>query len=500
MNHDPHQAPDYSSHGATLARGAFINTLAFLASNLRGIFTFLVARLLGSAILGIFGLAWAAMDLVSKFCTLGFDYSAIAFIAKAEGAGHRESSRRVRTTAVAISFSSSVLIALAGFFVVWRFGAAAGIRPEFVQPSAVMLLALPGVTLYRVNTALSRGMTVMHHDIFSRGLTESLGTAIALLAAFALGARELAPELAAIAGTLASGLVAFFLARRLFTATEPVRPSPDDDLVPSLLRASGPIALYDLLNIGIMRIDFIMLGWFVGRAPGVTLETLGIYAAAVELSCGLRKVSQSFTPIFTPIVARQMGTGQIRDAEASYGYLARWMLAILLPAVAGLGLAGGALMMIFGPTFYRGGVWTAVIGLGCALNAFAGLGEVDPYGGAAQYQPDKLDDRLRGRDWVEPPFDPCLWCTRSCARRALSLCDQRPPALDRDPLLLRMALAVASAPQAVDRGLHSPPLRSACPLHEPLVVAGSRRGRALSCRVLHHLAHHRTGPERSRGS
>lgn len=375
MDRDEELAPDYSTHGVALARGAFINTLAFLASNLRGIFTFLVARLLGSAVLGIFGLAWAAMDLLSKFSTLGFDYSAIAFIAKAEGTGDRESSRRVRKTALAVSFTSSVLLAIGGFFVVWTFGPAAGLRSEFVHASAVMLLALPGVTLYRVNTALSRGMTVMHHDIYSRGLTESFGTAAALLVAFALGARRLAPEYAGIAGTLASGLVAFVLARRLFPPRGPVTPSPNDDLVPSLLRASAPIALYDLLNIGIMRIDLIMLGWFVGRAPGVTLETLGIYAAAVEVGGGLRKVSQSFTPIFTPIVARQIGSGQIRDAEASYGYLARWMLAILLPAVVVLALAGGAIMTIFGPTFYRGGVWTAVIGCGCALNAFVSLGE-----------------------------------------------------------------------------------------------------------------------------
>lgn len=372
---DTHSATHPAAHGATLARGALLNTIAFLASNLRGIFTFLVARLLGSAVLGIFGIAWATMDLVSKFCTLGFDYSAIAFIAKAEGAGERARSRQVRRTALAISATSSVVLALGGFFLVWNFGAAAGWRPEFVRACAVMLLALPGVTLYRVNTALSRGMTVMQHDIYSRGLTESFGTAAALLIALSLGARELAPELAGIAGTLASGLVAFFLARRLFFPAPSTAPRPNDNLVPSLLRASGPIALYDLLNIGIMRIDVIMLGWFVGRAPGVTLETLGIYAAAVEVGGGLRKVSQSFTPIFTPIVARQIGHGQIREAEASYGYLARWMLAILLPAVVVLALAGGAIMSIFGPTFYRGGIWVAIIGGGCALNAFVSLGE-----------------------------------------------------------------------------------------------------------------------------
>src|SRR5260370_79889 len=125
-------------------------------------------------------------------------------------------------------------------------------------------------------------MTVMQHDIYSRGLTESFGTAVALLIAFALGARQLAPEIAAIAGTLASGLVAFALARRLFPFT-PVPRSPSDDLVRPLLSSSAPIALYDLLNIAIMRIDLIMLVWFVGRVPSVTLETLGIYAAAGEL-------------------------------------------------------------------------------------------------------------------------------------------------------------------------------------------------------------------------
>ena len=38
--------------GVELKRGAFLNTLAMLASNFRGIFTFLVARLLGPAATG----------------------------------------------------------------------------------------------------------------------------------------------------------------------------------------------------------------------------------------------------------------------------------------------------------------------------------------------------------------------------------------------------------------------------------------------------------------
>ncbi|MGI9087748.1 MAG: lipopolysaccharide biosynthesis protein [Chthoniobacterales bacterium] len=373
---EPESVPDHGSLGATLARGAFVNTLAFLASTLRGIFMLLVARLLGSAALGIFGLAWAAMDLLSKFATLGLDYTTIAFVAKAEAVGDRANSCRVMRTAVALCLVSGTALALAGFFVVWNFGARCGLRPELARATAVMMLALPGVALYRVSNGLSRGMAVMHHDIFSRGLTDTLGTAAALLVAFALGLRELAPEIAALTSALASGVVALLLVRRLFVTT-PRAPivRESDDLTRRLVHASLPLALSDLLNVGVMQIDLIMLGWFVGRAPGVTLITLGIYAAAVEIASGLRKVSQAFMPIFMPMVARQIASGQMRAAEASYGYLARWMLALLLPALAVLALSGGALMRIFGAEFARGGVWLAIVGAACGLNAFVGLGE-----------------------------------------------------------------------------------------------------------------------------
>jgi O-antigen/teichoic acid export membrane protein len=363
----------HGAHGAVLARGAVFNTLAFLASNLRGIFTFLVARLLGGAVLGTFGLAWAATDLVSKIGTCGFDTGAIAAVARREAVGDVAGSRRVMNMSLRIALGVSVALAVVGAAAAWAFGARLTLRPELSRATAVMLLGLPGIVLYRVSNALSRGKGVMHHDIYSRGFTESLGTAAALLIALALGARDLAPEIAAIAGTLAAGVVAFLCARGLFVSAPPSDDAPGERGI--LIRASAPVAVYDLLNIGIMQIDLIMLGLFVGRAPGVTLESLGVYAAAMEVAGGLRKVNQAFNPIFIPVVAQQLATGRLRDAESSYGYLARWMLAVLLPAIALLSLAGTSLMSIYGPLFRSGGVWVAVLAGACALNAFVGLGE-----------------------------------------------------------------------------------------------------------------------------
>src|SRR5438105_4246142 len=101
-------ATDYSVHGAALARGAFVNTVAFP-----------FARLLGTAVLAILGLEWATLDLSSRCSTLGFACSARGSIAKAEAAGDRASSRRVTKAALASSFTTSVLLARGGFWAVW---------------------------------------------------------------------------------------------------------------------------------------------------------------------------------------------------------------------------------------------------------------------------------------------------------------------------------------------------------------------------------------------
>src|ERR1044072_6172385 len=81
----PLPTADASAHvdetGVELKRGAFLNTIAMLASNLRGIFTFLVARLLGPAALGTFSVAWANTDLASKIAVFGLDNAITTFIA-----------------------------------------------------------------------------------------------------------------------------------------------------------------------------------------------------------------------------------------------------------------------------------------------------------------------------------------------------------------------------------------------------------------------------------
>ncbi|MGH7982961.1 MAG: oligosaccharide flippase family protein, partial [Candidatus Udaeobacter sp.] len=290
--------------GVELKRGAFLNTIAMLASNFRGIFTFLVARILGPAALGIFSVAWSTTDIISKIGVLGLDNTITTFIARSEAVGDRARSRALFRIAVVLGVAQSIVTAGIVIVALRLFNNRLHIQPQMVSALALVLCAMPGLALYRISTAVSRGMKVMKHDIYSRGMTEPIATTLAFLLALAVGFKSASPEVAAIIGTAASALIALILASSLFrhVPAETVVVSPFSE-ARSLLAYSAPISIYQLINAFIARLDLILLGYFAGRAPGVTLTTVGVYSAVIGTANGLRKVNQAFNPIFAPVVA-----------------------------------------------------------------------------------------------------------------------------------------------------------------------------------------------------
>src|SRR5436853_1659946 len=235
--------------GVELKRGAFLNTIAMLASNFRGIFTFLVARLLGPAALGIFSVAWSKTDIISKIGVLGLDNTITTFIARSEAVGDRARSRVLFRIAVILGVAQSIITAGLVILGLRFFNNRLHIQPQLVSALALVLCAMPGLALYRISTAVSRGIKVMQHDIYSRGITEPIVTTLAFLLAIVVGFKETSPEVAAIIGTAASGLIAFALASTLFRHV----PAQADAVsrfreARSLIAYAAPISIYQLIN------------------------------------------------------------------------------------------------------------------------------------------------------------------------------------------------------------------------------------------------------------
>lgn len=365
-----------ADHGPELKRGALVNTIALLASNFRGIFAFLVARLLGAAALGTYLVAWTAIELLSTLALFGLDNAVLAFIARSEAVGDRARSHALFRLAVWLALLQSIVIGVVALIAVWLFGERFSLDRQLTAGLSLMLCALPGLALYSINTAISRGMKVMRHDIWSRGVTQSVVTSVAFLLALTLGLQSSAPALAAVIGMTASGIVALALAWSLFR-NSPIVPAGFSYRTEAgrLLSYAANISAYDVLNALIVRMDVLMLACFIGRAPGVTLPVVGIYGAVVEVASGLRKVHQAFTPIFAPVVAGLTVHGEQERAAAAFSRVVQWMLWVLLPLLAVLAFAGGTILSIYGAEFRQGSIWLIVVAIACGTNAVVGLAE-----------------------------------------------------------------------------------------------------------------------------
>src|SRR5215813_750664 len=124
--------------GVELKRGAFLNTIAMLASNFRGIFTFLVARLLGPAALGLYSVAWSTTDIISKIGVLGLDNAITTFIARSEAVGDRARSRALFRIAVALGVAQSIVTAGIVIVALRFFNNRLHVQPQLVSALALV--------------------------------------------------------------------------------------------------------------------------------------------------------------------------------------------------------------------------------------------------------------------------------------------------------------------------------------------------------------------------
>src|SRR5205814_2999347 len=259
-----------------------------LASNFRGIFTFLVARMLGPAALGIFSVAWSTTDIISKIGVLGLDNAITTFIARSEAVANRARSRALFQIAVVLGVAQSIVTALIVIIALRLFNNRLHVQLQMVSALALVLCAMPGLALYRISTAVSRGMKVMQHDIYSRGMTEPIATTLAFLLALAVGFKESSPEVAAILGTAASGLIALALASTLFrnipTHADVVSPFA---VARSLIAYAAPISVYQLINAFISLMDLLLHGYIIQRRLLTALPTVSTYSAVISTINGL---------------------------------------------------------------------------------------------------------------------------------------------------------------------------------------------------------------------
>lgn len=357
-----------------LARGIGTSAITLAAYSLRPLYGVLVASLLGGNVFGVYVLAFAWTDLLSQIGGIGLDSSALTFAARAAGRGQPALSRLILERAVKVGAASSTLVALL-LLLALSLGVAA--TPAGLAPSLAMLaVAIPALTISRISSTVARGLGVMHIDFYATGIVGTLLLPVGLLLALALGFGPLSAAIGAAGSTVGAAVVAWIMARRIVRRQGLTR--TDDahhDLVSGLVKFTRPIAVTSVLKLAVQRFDVLLLGAYVGSAPGVTPLTLGAYAAAAEIAGGLRKLRQLFTFAFAPIAASATSPEDMKTLSHDIGQLGRWILLLACPGVCLAALGGNLVLQLYSREFTIANSWLTILAAATAAHGFLGIFE-----------------------------------------------------------------------------------------------------------------------------
>ena len=327
-----------------LVRGALINYLGMLAKVSKLLFVLVAARVYGVPELGLYFLAWAAVDLTSKFGLWGVDRSLIRDIARYYVDQYEPTKARVFaimrfniTLAVGLSIlATTALFGLAPLIATWVFK-----DSSLSSVIRILAISIPFIVIGTTFLATTKALRIMRFEVLVRQLIEPLVMLLALLALIPLDLGASGMAVAHVIGCAVGAVVAVYFAvstyRSLGWHHAPISKTEKVETI----RFISPMAAMDFVYLMVTRMDVVLVGAIVNTAAA------GYYGIAIEVVSLIKRVRQGFEPIVAPVVSQLFyGQKNVR-LERSYTLVTRWLAAAALLPVIAMVLYPAQLLTIF---------------------------------------------------------------------------------------------------------------------------------------------------------
>ncbi|AOL22967.1 MATE-related transmembrane export protein [Erythrobacter litoralis] len=328
---------------AALAKGGRTNTLGFVIRALGGIpFLFLGYRLYGVEDMGRFASAFVIVEIVALICALG----------EKRGLAQRltDGADEEGTSAVNLVFDgmlASMLVSAAICSVLLLF-------PEVMFPNGTnsdldiwMIAAIPAFALTEILLAAQAYRYDIATTVRARAIVEPWTRSIAAVAFFYIAAISEAglamAFLASIYAALATALWSFL---RTYGLPKGWRPRPR--YLARMTSRSLPLVGADVIERGTRLLDVFLLGLFTSSAA------VGIYFFAQQIASLPQKLKTSFEPILSPVITKNLKTGNYGAIAAQVRQVGFWIIALQGGIALALGIPGEAVMGLGGPAIVGG--------------------------------------------------------------------------------------------------------------------------------------------------
>ena len=358
-----------SSDALTIVRGAAVNFIGTVARLTKSVSFIVLTRLFGAEIFGLYMLGWTIVDLVVKVGQFSLDKGLVNFIPRLREDGDTDGIHRTIAQALGVGLLLSAVVS--GVLFIAAPALAEGLlgKPRLTGMLRLLAAALPLIVLTHVILGVTRAHKVMKYDAMIRGAVEPLVLFGAACASFYWGWHTYGIAAAHLAALACGLLFALYVFARFYSWRACLVHLRELRIVTPLTRFSLPVMGYELVYMVMIRLDVLMVGYFLPAAQ------VGIYVIAVEIALLTKKVRQWFDPVFSPIVAELNHRKDLRRLEHNLRLVTRWVLTIGVGFLCVVSLIGDELLGLFGPEFGAG--FMAMVVLAMSQVAYGAMGSGD---------------------------------------------------------------------------------------------------------------------------
>lgn len=349
-----------------LAKGALINILGIAARSSKALALIIFSRFLGSERLGLYLLAFAIQEVVSKIAVLGLDYGIMRTSGLLAAQEREAEIRRSILVTAAIAFLSSTLVAAGLYFIAPTFSVAFLNNAALARPLQLFSFCIPLVSTTSIFVYAFRTTLRMQYEVYVRSVLEPAVLLVSGVGLINCGLGVNGAVLGHLAAAAASLALSIYYLQKLYPArgakTRPLEWR-------TLWGAALPMGGMELLNNFKLRLDLLVLGYMM------PLSTVGIFGAVCETAALLRKVRTAFDPIFMPMALNLHETQDASSMSKHLGLAIRWIMLSTLVMLGPMFFAPDLFMWFFGRSFLEGSSALGIAGLGQFFVVTIGLVE-----------------------------------------------------------------------------------------------------------------------------
>ncbi len=358
-----------------IAKGAGANFFGFiirLGSRLP--FLIFAVALFGVELYGRYNYTITTIEICAAFATFGFKRSLFKFIHDGDYSD-KYSIEQVMVSALLCSVLIGVIFTL---IVITGAELLATLfdYPQMVTGLKTLAPLIMIITALDVILAGTRATRKMRYEVISRSIVEPYILLFAMFIFYYSGFDTYGLLMAYSVALIAALVYAIWGFCHLYSFEKAVKARPSLLLMKRLLNFSGPTAFHDLALLIFMRMDIFTVKFFFSEA------ILGVYTIAQQLATSVEKVYQSFYPILSPVMAKNLVDQDFKTVEQQMVMVSRWILMIQCLLVVWSGFYGEAVIAAVAPenTEYSiiaaGGLILLFLMIGETINGGFGIADL----------------------------------------------------------------------------------------------------------------------------